>query len=109
MPDLNGRRIAFLATDGVEQVELIEPWQAIEKAGGRPELLSITSGAITGAITGAIRGFNHLNPGAAFPVDREVGGAQVADYDALVLPGWGGQPRRAATAPGGGGLRPRVQ
>ena len=39
--ELNGKKIAFLATDGVEQVELLEPWRAIENAGGEPVLLSI--------------------------------------------------------------------
>ena len=77
--ELQGKRIAFLAADGVEQVELTEPWKAVQEAGGRPELLSVESGEI--------QGFNHLDQGDTFPVDREVAQADAADYDGLVLPG----------------------
>jgi hypothetical protein len=77
--ELQGKKIAFLAADGVEQVELTEPWKAVEEAGGEPELLSIESGEI--------RAFNHLDHGDTFPVDREVAQADAADYDGLVLPG----------------------
>ena len=77
--ELKGKRIAFLAADGVEQVELTEPWKAVEQAGGEPELLSIKSGEILA--------FNHLDHGDTFSVDTEVGKAEPADYDALVLPG----------------------
>jgi protease I len=77
--ELQGKRIAFLATDGVEQVELTEPWRAVEKAGGTPELVSPE--------TGRIQGFNHLDKGDTFPVDRAVGEAGAGDYDGLVLPG----------------------
>ena len=77
--ELQGKRIAFLAADGVEQVELTEPWKAVEQAGGRPELLSIESGEI--------QAFNHLDHGDTFPVDEEVSSADASDYDALVLPG----------------------
>jgi len=77
--DLQGKKIAFLAADGVEQVELIEPWKAVEAAGGEPELLSIEAGEI--------QGFNHLDHGDTFPVDREVAQADASEYDGLVLPG----------------------
>ena len=77
--ELQGKRIAFLAADGVEQVELTEPWRAVEEAGGEPELLSIASGEI--------QAFNHLDHGDTFSVDREVAQADAADYDGLVLPG----------------------
>ena len=77
--ELQGKRIAFLAADGVEQVELTEPWKAVQEAGGEPELLSIESGEV--------QGFNHLDRGDTFPVDREVARADAADYDGLVLPG----------------------
>jgi protease I len=77
--ELQGRKIAFLAADGVEQVELTEPWKAVEQAGGEPELLSIESGEI--------QAFNHLDQGDTFPVDREVAHAEATDYDGLVLPG----------------------
>jgi protease I len=77
--ELQGKKIAFLAADGVEQVELTEPWKAVEQAGGEPELLSIESGEI--------QGFNHLDKGDTFPVDKDVAQADATDYDGLVLPG----------------------
>jgi protease I len=77
--ELRGQKIAFLATDGVEQVELTEPWKAVEDAGAEPELLSIKQGEI--------QGFEHLDKADTFPVDRLVSAADAADYDALVLPG----------------------
>jgi deglycase len=77
--ELQGKTIAFLATDGVEQVELAEPWKAVENAGGEPELLSIQGGKI--------QGFEHLDKGEIFSVDKHVSQADVADYDGLVLPG----------------------
>jgi deglycase len=77
--ELQGKKIAFLATDGVEQVELTEPWKAVEQAGGQPELVSLESGEI--------QAFNHLDHGDTFSVDKEVAQAQAGDYDALVLPG----------------------
>jgi protease I len=78
--ELQGKRIAFLvAPEGTEQVELTEPWKAVEAAGGTPELIS------TGA--GEIQAFNHLDKGDTFPVDRTVAAAAASDYDGLVLPG----------------------
>jgi protease I len=77
--ELKGKRIAFLATDGVEQVELTEPWKAVERAGGTPELISPK--------TGTIQGFDHYDKGDTFPVDKTVQDADPADYDGLVLPG----------------------
>jgi protease I len=77
--ELNGKRVAFLATDGVEQVELTEPWEAVEKAGGEPELVSLE--------TGKIQGFNHHDKGDTFPVDKAVKDADASEYDGLVLPG----------------------
>jgi protease I len=77
--ELQGKRIAFLATDGVEQVELTEPWNAVDQAGGRPELVSLKGGEI--------QGFDHHDKADAFPVDKTVAEADPADYDALVLPG----------------------
>ena len=79
MADLNGKRIAFLATDMVEQVELTEPWKAVENEGGTPELISIESGEI--------QGFDHLDKDQRFSVDRTADQAKVDDYDGLVLPG----------------------
>jgi protease I len=77
--ELKGKRIAFLATDGVEQVELTEPRKAVERAGGTPELISPK--------TGTIQGFDHYDKGDTFPVDKTVQDADPADYDGLVLPG----------------------
>ena len=78
--ELNGKTIAFLATEGVEQVELTEPWKAVEEAGGSPEL-DLARGA------GQVQAFNHLDKGDTFPVDHTVADADAARYDGLVLPG----------------------
>jgi len=84
MADLNGKRIAFLATDMVEQVELTEPWKAVEEAGATPELVSLKEGEI--------QGFNHYDKAERFPVDRTVDEVRADDYDGLVLPGGVGNP-----------------
>jgi protease I len=76
---LDGKRVAFLLTDGVEQVELTEPWKAVEQEGGKPELVSLESGEV--------QGFDHLDKGQTFKVDRTVSDASADDYDGLVLPG----------------------
>jgi protease I len=76
---IDGRTIAFLATDGVEQVELTEPWKAVRDAGATPELISLDSGEI--------QGFNHLDKGDTFTVDHKVADADAGRYDGLVLPG----------------------
>jgi protease I len=81
---LQGKRVAFLATDMVEQVELTEPWKAVEQAGGTPELISLEEGEI--------QGFNHYDKGDTFKVDKTVEEASANDYDALVLPGGVGNP-----------------
>jgi protease I len=78
--DLNGKTIAFLvASEGIEQVELTEPWQAVEKAGGTPKLLAPQAGQV--------QAFNHLDKGDTFDVDEAVSEADPASYDGLVLPG----------------------
>jgi protease I len=79
MGKLNGKKIAFLAADGVEQVELVQPWDAVKGEGAQPELLSLEDGQI--------QGFNHLDQGDRFDVDKKVADADPNDYDALVLPG----------------------
>jgi protease I len=76
---LQGKRVAILATDGVEQVEFTTPRDALKEAGAQVEILSITSGPI--------QAFQHLDKGDTFPVDLQVADAHAADYDALVLPG----------------------
>ena len=76
---LKDRRIAFLATDGVEQVELTEPWKAVKSAGGLPELVSLE--------TGSIQGLNHDEKADTFAVDHAIDEVSPDDYDGLVLPG----------------------
>jgi protease I len=77
--DLNGKRIAILATTGVEQVELTEPREAVENAGGETELVS--------PVTDEVQAHQHLDKGDTFPVDRAVSEASAEDYDGLILPG----------------------
>ena len=80
MADLTGRTIAFLvAPEGIEQVELTDPWAAVEDAGGTPKLLSLESGTV--------QAYNHLDKADTFAVDAVVGDADPASYDGLVLPG----------------------
>jgi protease I len=76
---LEGKRIAFLATDGVEQVELTDPWTAVSEAGADPKLVSIKSGRIQ-----AVTGMDKAN---TFLVDDTVEQADPAKFDALVVPG----------------------
>jgi protease I len=77
--ELQGLKIAFVATDGVEQVELTEPLKAAKNAGAQVELISMKPGQI--------QGFNHLDKADTFPVDRTAAEVSASDYDALVLPG----------------------
>ncbi|HEY8368436.1 MAG TPA: type 1 glutamine amidotransferase domain-containing protein, partial [Thermodesulfobacteriota bacterium] len=77
--ELEGRKVAILATDGVEQVELTEPRAALEQAGAETHLVSPKGGSI--------QGFHHLDKGDAFRVDRTLDQVDAAEYDALLLPG----------------------
>jgi len=77
--ELQGRTIAFLAADGVEQVELTEPLKAAREAGATTHLISIKPDRI--------QGFKHLDKGDTFPVDKTAADVSASDYDALVLPG----------------------
>jgi protease I len=78
--ELSGLRVAFLTSnEGVEQVELTAPWQAVKDAGGTPELIAPDGGEV--------QAFNHLDQGDSFPVDRALRDADLGQYDALVLPG----------------------
>jgi deglycase len=86
---LQDKKVAFLATDGVEQVELTEPWKAVENEGGTAELISIESGEI--------QGFNHLDKADKFAVDRTADDAKADEYDGLVLPGGVANPDRLRT------------
>ncbi|MFL5487677.1 MAG: type 1 glutamine amidotransferase domain-containing protein [Gemmatimonadaceae bacterium] len=76
---LNGRKVAFLATDGVEQVELTAPWNALKQAGADEVLVSDKAGEIQST--------NHDEKGERFRVDLEVSKVSARDFDALVLPG----------------------
>ncbi len=78
--ELKGKRVAIIATDGVEQVELVEPRKAVEAAGAEAELLSIQDGEI--------QAMNHdLEPADKFGVDGLISDASADDYDGLILPG----------------------
>jgi protease I len=77
--ELQGKKVAFLFTDGVEQIEYIEPRQAVEAAGAQVDLVSLKPGKV--------QGFNHLDKGDPFEVDVTVRDADPGDYDGLVLPG----------------------
>lgn len=73
-------KIAFLtATEGIERVELTEPWDGVKQAGHEPTLLSTESGEV--------QTFDHLDKAETRPVDKVVGDVSVDDFDALVLPG----------------------
>jgi protease I len=88
---LKDKRIAFLAAEGVEQIELTEPWKAVEEAGGTPELVSLEAGHV--------QAFNHLDKGDEFPVDQTAERADAAAYDGLVLPGGVANPDFLRTDP----------
>jgi protease I len=77
--ELNGMKVAVVATDGVEQVELDRPWQALEEAGAEPELVSLSAGEITA--------YDHIDKGETRKVDALVSSADPDEYAALVLPG----------------------
>src|ERR671930_17997 len=82
--ELQGKKIAFLAADMFEEVELTKPWQALEEAGADLELISLEEGEI--------QGFDHYDKAGSFKVDRTVEEAKASDYDGLVLPGGVGNP-----------------
>jgi protease I len=90
--ELEGLRVAFMAAnEGIEQIELTEPWQAVKDAGGTPELLAPEPGEA--------QAFNHLDKADTFPVDRAIRDADPGDYDALVLPGGVANPDQLRTVP----------
>jgi protease I len=82
--ELQGKRVAILAADMVERVELIEPRKALRDAGADTELISIHEGEI--------RTFNHFDPASAEKVDNVVEEVDASDYDALMIPGGVGNP-----------------
>jgi protease I len=76
---LEGRRVAFLFAEGVEQVELTEPLKAVKDAGAEVDLISLEQGEV--------QMFNHLDKGDKIEADHAVGDVGASDYDALVVPG----------------------
>lgn len=76
---LEGRSVLFIATDGVEQVELTQPWEALQKAGAKLTLASLAAGEIQ-----ALKG---MDKGDTFPVDRVLADVSATDFDGLVIPG----------------------
>lgn len=84
---IQGKTIAFLvAPEGVEQVELTEPWKAVQQAGGTPRLISTRPGLV--------QAFHHLDKADTFPVDATVDEVSAAGFDALILPGGVANPDR---------------
>jgi protease I len=86
---LDGRRVAILATDGVEEVEYTQPRSAVEQAGARVELISTKPGRI--------QAVQHMDKSNTYPVDRTVDQANPDDYDALLLPGGVANPDKLRT------------
>lgn len=91
MPDdLKGKKIAFLvAQEGVEEVELTKPWEAVEHAGATPELVAPQSGEV--------QAFKHLDKGSTFQVDKTLSEAHAHEYDGVVLPGGVANPDQLRT------------
>lgn len=80
MDALHGRRIGFLvANEGIEQIELTEPWKAVTESGGNPVLIAPDAGKV--------QAMHHLEMADTFPVDEMTRAANPDDYDALVMPG----------------------
>jgi deglycase len=89
---LQGKTIAFLvAPEGIEQVELTEPWKAVQESGGTPRLVSTQ--------TGTVQAFHHLDPADTFDVDESVETADLSGYDGLILPGGVANPDFLRTQP----------
>lgn len=88
MPDaLSGRKVAILAANGVEEVEILKPREALEGAGAQTEVVSLESGEI--------QSMNHdVEEASTIKVDRTVADASIDDYDALLLPGGTTNPDR---------------
>jgi protease I len=91
MDKLQGKKIAIVATDGVEAVELTEPKKALEGAGAKVDVISLKMGEI--------QGFNHDDPGPKIKVDKEIGQVKPADYDGLLLPGGVANPDKLRMQP----------
>jgi protease I len=90
--ELRGREVAFLvANEGIEQVELTTPWQAVQEAGGTPRLIAPDPGEA--------QAFNHLDKADTFPVDETVDAADPSRFVGLVLPGGVANPDNLRTKP----------
>jgi deglycase len=81
---LKGKKIAIIAADMVEQVELVEPRKALERAGAETELISMKPGAV--------QGFDHFDKADTHRVDRTIEEADASEYDGLMIPGGVGNP-----------------
>src|SRR3954453_22267800 len=90
--ELNGLRVAILAADGVERVEVERPREVLEDAGAQVELLSISTGTIEARD-------NDLQAAGVFAVDRSVRSTSPDDYDALLLPGGTVNPNKLRMQP----------
>ncbi|HEX5956452.1 MAG TPA: type 1 glutamine amidotransferase domain-containing protein [Solirubrobacterales bacterium] len=89
---IDGKRVAFLvANEGVEQVELTAPWEAVEEAGGEPVLIAPEAGEV--------QAFEHLDKADTFEATEAVADVDAADYDGLVLPGGVANPDRLRRVP----------
>lgn len=86
---LSGKRVAILATDGVEQIELLEPRKALDAAGATTTVVSLKSGTI--------KGFNHDTFASDIKVDSALGSVSADNFDALLLPGGVANPDRLRT------------
>jgi protease I len=88
--ELSGKTVAFLvATEGIEQIELTRPWEAVEQAGGRPLLAAPEAGEV--------QAYNHLDKADTFDTDLTTGELKVEDIDAIVLPGGVANPDQLRT------------
>jgi protease I len=88
--ELAGKKIAILvANEGVEQVELTEPWKALKDAGAQTDLIAPKEGTV--------QAFNHLDKADTFPVDRTTSSAVADEYDGLMLPGGVANPDQLRT------------
>jgi protease I len=88
--ELSGKKIAFLvAQEGVEEVELTEPWKAVEQAGGKPVLIAPEQGEV--------QAYRHLDKSETYPVDQTLEEASPEDFEAAVLPGGVANPDQLRT------------
>jgi hypothetical protein len=96
--NLKGMKIAFMmANEGVEQVELTEPWKAVQEAGGQPDLVAPQAGEV--------QAMNHLDKASRFSVDRTTAEVRPEDYVGLVLPGGVANPGPVEDRPISGAIR----